>query len=82
MYQQTYDMEFFVNVAKEVFDTQTGEELQRMKLHFGRAYSESKIVALIAVKLIGRIAGLREDAADTRALSPVDVLVTRALLQM
>lgn len=79
---QTYDLEYFVNVAKAVFDQQTGEELERMKDHFGKAYDEAKIVAIIAVKMVARIAGLREEPADTRSISPVDVLTTRALLTL
>jgi hypothetical protein len=82
MESQTYDLEYVVNVAKAVFDRQTGEELAQLKTHFGEAYQEAKIVALIAVRMVARIAGLQEEPADTRHVSPVDTLVKRALLTM
>jgi hypothetical protein len=81
MESQTYDLEYYVNVARAVFAQQTGEELQQIKNHFGKAYDEAKIVALIAVKMVARIAGLKQDPS-TRSLSPVDDLTTRALLTM
>lgn len=69
--------EYIVHVAKEVFDEQTGEELAAIKNHFGKAYDEAKIIAEIAVKMALRIAGIGEE--DTRSISPVDDLVSRAM---
>jgi len=43
MEQMRYDLEYFVNVAKAVFDQQTGEELAQLKSHFGEAYQEAKV---------------------------------------
>ena len=73
-----YDLEYFVNVAKAVFDQQTGEELAEIKKHFGAAYNEAKIVALVAVKLLARIAGLKEES-QTRTITPMDRLVNQAM---
>ena len=74
-----YDVEYYVNVAKAIFDQQTGEELNTIKTHFGAAYNEARLVALIAVKMFARIAGLQEEASLSRDLSPIDRLVDRAM---
>jgi hypothetical protein len=42
-----YDLEYYVNVAKNIFDQQTGEELADIKAHFGKAYDEAKIADLL-----------------------------------
>ena len=73
-----YDLEYYVNVAKAVFDQQTGDELAEIKKHFGAAYNEAKIVALVAVKLLARIAGLKEES-QTRTITPMDRLVNQAM---
>lgn len=77
-----YDLEYYVNVAKAVFDQQTGEELADIKAHFGQAYNEAKIVALVAVKMLARIAGLREKPVTSRGLNLVDRLVDQAMTSM
>ena len=74
-----YDVEYYVNVAKAIFDQQTGEELNTIKTHFGAAYNEAKLVALIAVKMFVRIVGLQEESPLSRDLSPVEQLVDRAM---
>lgn len=74
-----YDVEYYVNIAKAIFDQQTGEELNTIKIHFGAAYNEAKIVALIAVKMFVRIVGLQEESPLSRDLSPIDHLVDRAM---
>ena len=48
-----------------------------MITHFGKTYDEAKIIALIAVKFVVRIVGLKEDPT-TRGMSPVDPIVDRA----
>ena len=77
-----YDLEYYVNVAKAIFDQQTGEELADIKAHFGQAYNEAKIVALVAVKMLTRIAGLREEPGTSRGLNLVDRLVDKAMTNM
>ena len=77
-----YDLEYYVNVAKAIFDQQTGEELADIKAHFGQAYNEAKIVALVAVKMLTRIAGLREEPGTSRGLNLVDRLVDQAMTSM
>ena len=77
-----YDLEYYVNVAKAVFDQQTGAELADIKAHFGAAYHEANIVAMIAVKLLARIAGLREEPVTSRGLNLVDRLVDQAMTSM
>lgn len=77
-----YDLAYYVNVAKAIFDQQTGEELADIKAHFGNAYDEAKIVALVAVKMLARIAGLQEEPAATRGMTPVDRLVDRAISKL
>ena len=78
MRNTVYDLEYFVNVAKAIFDKQTGDELAEIKKHFGAAYNEAKIVALVAVKLLARIAGLKEES-QTRTITPMDRLVNQAM---
>ena len=75
----TYDLEYYVNIAKAVFDQQTGEELADIKAHFGKAYDETKIVAMVAVKMLARIAGLKEELTTTRGLNMIETLVNRAM---
>lgn len=77
-----YDLEFYVNVAQEIFDTQTGEELQDIKEHFGVAFKESKIVAMIAVKLVARIVGIREEPTTSGKNPFVERLADRAFVHM
>ena len=77
-----YDLEYYVNVAKAIFDQQTGEELADIKAHFGQAYNEAKLVALVAVKMLARIAGLREEPGTSRGLNLVDRLVDQAMTSM
>lgn len=78
MRNTVYDLEYYVNVAKAIFDQQTGDELAEIKKHFGAAYNEAKIVALVAVKLLARIAGLKEES-QTRTITPMDRLVNQAM---
>lgn len=82
MKMTVYDVEYYVNVAKAIFDQQTGAELAEIKAHFGTAYHETKIVALIAVNMLARIAGLKEDTDLSRGVSLVDRLVDRAMASM
>ena len=77
-----YDLEYYVNVAKAVFDRQTGEELADIKAHFGQAYNEAKIVALVAVKMLARIAGLREEPGTSRGVNLIERLVDQAMTSM
>lgn len=77
-----YDLEYYVNVAKAVFDQQTGEELADIKAHFGQAYNEAKIVALVAVKMLARIAGLREEPGTSRGVNLIERLVDQAMTSM
>ena len=77
-----YYLAYYVNVAKAVFDQQTGEELADIKAHFGQAYNEAKIVATIAVKMLARVAGLKEEPEISRGLNMVDKLVDRAMASM
>lgn len=77
-----YDLEYYVNVAKAIFDQQTGEELDEIKTHFGAAYNEAKIVAMVAVKMLARIAGLREEPDTSRGFNLVDRLVDQAMASM
>ena len=79
MIMTVYDVEYYVNVAKAIFDKQTGDELAEIKKHFGTAYNEAKIVALVAVKLLARIAGLKEEESQTRTITPMDRLVNQAM---
>jgi hypothetical protein len=62
-----------LDVAQEVFSKQTGDELQELKDHFGRAYNEGKIMAEIAVKLILRIGGIKMQVS--RDITPITPLV-------
>jgi hypothetical protein len=62
-----------LDVAQEIFNQQTGDELQKLKDHFGKAYNEGKIMAEIAVKLILRIGGVPMQAS--RDFSPLTPLV-------
>ena len=78
MRNTVYDLEYYVIVAKAIFDQQTGDELAEIKKHFGAAYNEAKIVALVAVKLLARIAGLKEES-QTRTITPMDRLVNQAM---
>ena len=78
MIMTVYDVEYYVNVAKAIFDKQTGDELAEIKKHFGGAYNEAKIVAMVAVKLLARIAGLKEES-QTRTITPMDRLVNQAM---
>lgn len=77
-----YDLEYYVNVAKAVFDQQTGEELADIKAHFGTAYHEARIVAMIAVKMLARIAGLREEPGTSRGVNLIERLVDQAMTSM
>ena len=77
-----YDLEYYVNVAKAIFDQQTGEELADIKAHFGQAYNEAKIVALVAVKMLARIAGLREEPGTSRGVNLIERLVDQAMTSM
>lgn len=77
-----YDLEYYVNVAKAIFDQQTGEELASIKQHFGEAYNEAKIVALVAVKMLARIAGLREEPDTSRGFNMVERLVDQAMTRL
>ena len=77
-----YDLEYYVNVAKAIFDRQTGEELEEIKTYFGAAYNEAKIVALVSVKMLARIAGLREEPDTSRGVNVVDRLVDQAMASM
>ena len=52
--------------------------MAEIKKHFGAAYNEAKIVALVAVKLLARIAGLKEES-QTRTITPMDRLVNQAM---
>ena len=79
MRNTVYDLEYYVNVAKAIFDQQTGDELAEIKKHFGAAYNEAKIVALVAVKLLARIAGLKEEESQSRTITPMDRLVNQAM---
>ena len=80
MKRVVFDPEYIVNVAKSVFDEQTGEELGKIKDHFGKAYNEAKIIAEIATKMVLRIANLPEE--DMRSISPVDDLVSRGVQKL
>lgn len=82
MKRAVYDLEYYVNVAKAMFDQQTGEELADLKAHFGQAYNEAKLVAIVAVKMLARIAGLCEEDSLSRGASPIDRLVDRAMENM
>lgn len=62
-----------LDLAQEIFSSQTTDELQELQDHFGKAYHEGKIMAEIAVKLILRIGGIPMQAS--RDLSPVTPLV-------
>ena len=77
-----YDLEYYVNVAKAIFDQQTGKELADIKAHFGQAYNEAKIVALVAVKMLARIAGLREEPGTSRGVNLIERLVDQAITSM
>ena len=77
-----HDLEYYVNVAKAMFDQQTGEELAEIKAHFGQAFNEAKIVATIAVKMLARIAELNEEPDITRDVTLIDRLVDRAMDSM
>ena len=77
-----YDLAYYVNVAKAVFDQQTGEELAEINAHFGSAYNEAKIVAMVAVKMLARIAGLQEEPATARGLERIETLVERAMASL
>ena len=81
MTRMSFDIEYYTNVAKKVFDEQTEEELQRLKDHFGAAFDEAKIVAQIATSMVIRVLGVEQDA-ETRAASPIDTLVERGLAMM
>ena len=48
----TYDLEYYVNIAKQAFDSQTGDELAEIKKYFGKAYNEAKVVALAVGQLV------------------------------
>ena len=68
------------NVAKRVFDKMTGDELHAIKEHFGAAYSEAKIVAILASKMLCRIAGVNEyEGVSSRALENIDILLDGAV---
>jgi hypothetical protein len=77
----SYDLEYFVNIAKEVFSEQTVEEVQQLQEHFDKAYDEAKVVAMIAVTMVARIAHLSQDSHlnTTRALDPLDLLVAKGI---
>ena len=79
MRNTVYDLEYYVIVAKAIFDRQTGEELAEIKKHFGGAYNEAKIVAMVAVKMLSRIAGLKEEESQSRGLNAIDRLVDQAM---
>lgn len=83
MKRATYDLAYYVNVARRVFDEQTGEELAELKDHFGGAYDEAKSVALLAVKMFARIAGI-ENADTSRGFDGllIERLVDRAIQRM
>lgn len=82
MHTTIYDLEYCVNVAKAVFDQQTGEELADLKAHFGKAYDEAKLVAMIAVKMLARIAGLREEPGTSRGVNLIERFVDQAMTSM
>ena len=62
-------------IAQEVFARQTADELQGLKEHFGKAYSEIRIVSEIAIKLIMR---LTHNVQVSRELTPITLLVLEA----
>ena len=62
-------------IAQEVFGKQTAEELSKLREHFGKAYSEIRIVSEIAIKLIMR---LTYNAQVSRELTPITLLVLEA----
>jgi hypothetical protein len=64
-----------LDVAQEVFSSRTGDELQGLKEHFGKAYSEIRIVSEIAIKLIMR---LTYNIQVSRELTPITLLVLEA----
>jgi hypothetical protein len=66
-----------VSVASEVFCESTGNELQAIRDHYGKAYNELNIIAGIAVKMILRIGGI-ELVSNARMLTPADALVLKA----
>lgn len=61
------NLHLVANIARKMFDEQSLEDLKAIKAHFGESYSEAKVVALIAVKMIARIAALED--AQPRALN-------------
>ena len=68
-----------VEIAQQLFSEQTGAELQAIKDHFGTAYSEAKSIALIAVGMLCRIAGI---ASTSRSQSPLDALIMEGLTRL
>ena len=45
-------------VVKNLFDRKTGEELENIKGHFGDAYSDAQLCALVVVGMVCRVFGL------------------------
>lgn len=66
-------------IAAQLFSEQTGQDVQAIKTHFGAAYSEAKTIALIAVGMLCRIAGI--DTMSRKA-SPLDALIAEGLKRL
>lgn len=45
-------------IVKNLFDKQTGEEMQAMKAHFSAAYSDAQLCALVLTGMVLRVFGL------------------------
>lgn len=63
------------NIAVELVRQQTAVDVQALRDHAGKMYDEGKLAAEIAVKLIIRLLGIKE---ESRSISMVEILVDQA----
>jgi hypothetical protein len=71
------NFEKIVNIAQQIFSEQTGDDLADMGAHSKQAIREGKIVALIALEMLQRIAAGEpiEPEIGTRALVVPEVQI-------
>ncbi len=79
---RTISMQRIVDVAAKIFDEQSFDDIRKMQVHFGEAFTQAKIIASIAVGMVARVADLQDDSTARSLPSELDRLIETGLTRL